>query len=306
MTIGFLIRTGGIFGSVREVIENGNVLTDLGHDVTIYTDHGKDLGWLPNNCQWESNEKIKPLDCLIFIDDPDEKYYELFKRAEAKVKAYCMLGFDKSRINGQFVSPVHHELITNYWPLADSDWQLEIIRYFNPDCGPSIGGINTTQFKPVVRKKIFDVSWSNDPRPRKDSKTVATAIGKISNKSYYRKGIKQDDLKKFLCDSKVFVDGHIRGGWCNPVAEAMACGVPVVCTETPCNSSFAIDDFTCIRVKEGDSVGMRAGILKILSNEQYAKYLSGNALDLIRKFDYRIVGKRLSEAIIQRVNAATN
>ena len=51
MTIGFLIRTGGIFGSVREVIENGNVLTDLGHDVTIYTDHGKDLGWLPNICQ---------------------------------------------------------------------------------------------------------------------------------------------------------------------------------------------------------------------------------------------------------------
>jgi len=47
---------------------------------------------------------------------------------------------------------------------------------------------------------------------------------------------------------------------------------------------------------------MRAGILKLLSNEQYAKYLSGNALDLIRKFDYRIVGKRLSDAIIEKVN----
>ena len=302
MTIGFLIRTGGIFGSVREVIETGNVLVSLGHDVTIYTDHGKDLKWLTNVCKWESNEDIPPLDCLIFIDGPDEKYYSIFKTAKAKVKAFCMLGFDVEQVTDKFISDVHHELITNYWILADSDWQFEYIKQFTSNYGPSIGGINTTQFRPVVREKKFDVSWSNDPRPRKDSATVAKAIEGLSNKSYYRKQIKQNDLKKFLCDSRVFVDAHVRGGWCNPVAEAMACGVPVVCTDTPCNSSFAIDGYSCVKVKQGDHVAMRAGVVKLLNDQHYADYLSRNALELIRKFDYKIISKRLSDAIIEKVN----
>lgn len=301
MKIGFLIRTGGIFGSVREVVETGNVLASLGHDVTIFTDHGKDLGWLKNIVNWKPNTDIHDLDCLIFSDDPDEKYLEIFERANAKVKAYCMLGFDPAKVTDIFLTPVHDYLIKNYWALADGDWQFDYIKRFTKKYGPSIGGINQEQFRPVEREIKCDVVWTNDPRPRKDSETVATAIKGLSNRSYFKQGIKQNDLKKFLCEARVFADAHIRGGWCNPVAEAMACGVPVVCTETPCTSSFAINEVTCLTVAEGDSAGMRIAISRLLADRDFAKKLADNALQHISKFNYNIIAARLERAIKRKV-----
>lgn len=301
MKIGFLIRTGGIFGSVREVVETGNILVSLGHEVTIFTDHGKDLGWLKNVVKWESNENIPKLDCLIFSDDPDEKYYEIFKGAKAKVKAYCMLGFNPDLVTDIFISPIHHELITNYWAIADSDWQLEYIKKFTKNYGPSIGGINLEQFRPVDRTKKADIVWSNDPRPRKDSATVREAIKGLSEISYFKRGILQNDLKKFICEGRIFVDAHLRGGWCNPVAEAMACGVPVVCTKTPCTSSFAINEKTCLTVPEKDSIAMRKAIDRLLANPEFAKQLAANALIHISKFSYDKVARKLEKAIRKRV-----
>ena len=301
MKIGFLIRTGGIFGSVREVVENGNVLSSLGHDVTIFTDLGQDLGWIKNTVNWAKNTDIPELDCLIFADDPDVKYVAIFKAAKAKVKAYCMMGFPPELVRDMFLSPVHHDIICHYWPIADGDWQLEHISRFNTDCGPAIGGINLEQFRPVEREKKCDIVWSNDPRGRKDSKTVKEAITGLSQRSYFKQGIKQNDLKKFLCEGRVFVDGHLRGGWCNPVAEAMACGVPVVCTETPCTSAFAINGETCLTVPMGDSVKMRAAIDKLLAEPEYAAKLAANALKHISTFSYEIIGKRLEQAILKRL-----
>ena len=41
MKIGFLISGIGIFGSVREVVENCNVLTDLGNECFIFNPEGE-------------------------------------------------------------------------------------------------------------------------------------------------------------------------------------------------------------------------------------------------------------------------
>jgi hypothetical protein len=77
MRIGWLICTGGMFGSVREVIENSNVLCDLGHDVTIYTPEGIDLGWLPYKGRFRVMQYAESdgLDCLIFANIPEEPFF---------------------------------------------------------------------------------------------------------------------------------------------------------------------------------------------------------------------------------------
>lgn len=299
MKIGFLIRVGGIFGSVREVIETGNVLTELGHEVSMFTDPNQPTNWLPNKLKWRLNSDIPEQDCLIFADMPDHKYYEIFKKAKAKVKAYCMMGFDA---NAESISNVHEEIFKNYWTIADSDWQLDYISRFNMDYGPSIGGVNLKQFHPEPVKKFWDVVWTGDPRKRKGSKTIIEAISGLTSASYWKKGILQDKLRSFICGGKVFVDGHTRGGHCNPVLEAMACGMPVVCTETPCNSAFAIHEETCLRVQIGDARAMRNAIDRLLKNPILAKQLSFNAFLKAQQFDYKIIGARFEKEIVNRIN----
>ena len=44
-------------------------------------------------------------------------------------------------------------------------------------------------------------------------------------------------------------------GWSNPTAEAMACGVPVACTEAG-TTDFAIDGETALVVGVGDHIAL--------------------------------------------------
>ena len=49
--------------------------------------------------------------------------------------------------------------------------------------------------------------------------------------TYYGKGIAQSKMARIYNSADVFVDASRNsGGWNNPVVEAMACRVPVVCT----------------------------------------------------------------------------
>jgi hypothetical protein len=302
MWIGWLINTGGIFGSVREIIETSNVLVDMGHKATIYTPLGKDLGWLPCKANFRKTHHLDkdPLDVLFMVEPPHEPYFSIWKNSKAKIKSYCMMGYPTDALlknPGKFLTENHEWIVKNHWCICDGSWQLRDMGRFNPDVGPAIGGINLEQFHPVEVLKTVDIVWSNDPRPRKDSGTVAKAIQGFSNDFYFKKGIPQDKIADFLCKGRVFADSHIRGGWCNPVAEAMACGVPVVCTNIPCNEDFAIHGRTALLVEPGDWQKMREYIELLLTDIDLYNDLREEGLAQIAKFDYRMVAPRLADAI---------
>jgi len=111
----------------------------------------------------------------------------------------------------------------------------------------------------------------------------------------------QMELSKFLNQGRIFVDGHSQGGWCNPVIEAMASGVPVVCTDIKCTRDFAINWETALTVAPGDSDGMRRRIDLLLQKPDLAEELRVNALKKVKEFDYKIIAPRLIEAIKKRL-----
>lgn len=100
----------------------------------------------------------------------------------------------------------------------------------------------------------------------------------------------------------MFADAHIRGGWCNPVLEAMACGVPVVCTDTNCNSDFAVDGYNCYKVSESDVEAMKSCIYNILyDNSGLYKMLIKNGIETAARYDYNIIGANFEREILKRI-----
>ncbi len=302
MWISWLISSGGIFGSVREMIETSNVLVDLGHKVTIYTPEGIDHKWLPCKAIFRQMAELKhdEPDVLFLMTAPEEPYFSIWKNSKAKIKSYCMMGYPTDALHKEpdkFLSDKHDWIVRNHWCICDGSWQLRDMGRFNPDVGPAIGGVNLRQFHPVDVPKRVDVVWSNDPRPRKDSSTVAKAIVGFTSDCYFGKRLTQDQMAGFLCEGRVFADSHVRGGWCNPVAEAMACGVPVVCTNIPCNEDFAIQGRTALIVEPGDWQKMNEYIKMLLTDTDLYDDLREEGLAQIAKFSYDLVAPRLADAI---------
>jgi glycosyltransferase involved in cell wall biosynthesis len=220
-------------------------MIDLGHEVTIYTTDGVDTGWLPYKGKFKKlNDAMSSAhDCMIFANIPEQPFLGVFENCKARVKAFCQMGFPEHMLHTEpteFLTRKHQYLIDNYWAIADGWWQVEYARKFQPGAGPSIGGINLDMFHPIEREKIYDVVWPGDMRPRKGGEVVKEAIkGKVSM-AYFGKGYERDEdgISGFLNKGRVFVDGHRHGGWCNPVIEAMASGVPGVCTKIPKHKHF--------------------------------------------------------------------
>lgn len=308
MKIGWLIETAGIFGSVREIVEISNHLIDFGHDVSIYTKYDKNPGWIPSKAKYKNENLVRTdeLDYLILVSIPEEHYFNLWEESKAKSKIYCLMGFPTDALHTEsdiFLTAKHDHIVKNYHTIYDGEWQSELVKKYSCNHGPAIGGINLEMFKPMNVLKAYDVVWSGDMRPRKGGDVVLKAIEGLSAANYFSKGHERvpNGISRFLCQGRVYVDGHRRGGWCNPVIEAMASGVPVVCTDVPC-ASFAIHEKTALVVPVDDHVAMREAINRVLSDKELANELRGNALEYIKRYEYSLIAKRLENELLKRIN----
>jgi len=313
MWISWIINTGGVFGSVREIIETNNVLVDMGHRCTVYTPDGIDEGWLPHRGEFRKlvHARRDKTDVCFLVAMPRDEYFNAWLNCGAKIKAYCMMGYGNmdqlaldARDERMFLTKRHDYIVRNHWSVCDGSWQLRDMRRFNPEVGPAMGGVNLEQFRvmPEVKKR-FDVVWSGDHRTRKDSGTVSKAIAGLSNASYFGRGLTQAQLPEFINNGRVFADAHVRGGWCNPVAEAIACGVVPVCTNGGFNEDFAHHGKTALLVDFGDHVTMRKHIDRLLKDHDLYNELRTNGLELIKQFDYKVVTPKLERAIHDKLNS---
>jgi glycosyltransferase involved in cell wall biosynthesis len=76
----------------------------------------------------------------------------------------------------------------------------------------------------------------------------------------------------------------------------MACGVPVVTTDSGGNRDFIINDMTAVVVPQNEPVKIAEGILKVLSNEKLRHYLKRNGIKKAREFSWEASVDKLEEA----------
>lgn len=330
ISIGFLTPTVGIFGAIREVIEISNELIKLGHQVTIYHPDGLEIKWMPS---FSITKKISflqtdNLDILIGIIDWQPELYQNFENANAKIKAICLMGFNPTEEMAQALrgekKPVDNaekmlrDAITKkYLILADSGWQVEWVKNnVGYPAGPAFGGINLKQFFPkkdVRNKDKFCFIYSGDPRDRKGTDTVEKAIeiiklggyASIEFNSYWGKRFSQKELVEFIQEGDVFLDGHRRAGWCNPVAEAIACGTVPVATDIGANRDFAIHEQTALIVPVDDAEMMAKSAIRLMQDDVLRQDLADRGTRKITEFSYPLIAKKLEKAlkaILKEVN----
>lgn len=303
MKIGFLISGIGIFGSVREVVENCNSMTRMGHECFLFNPEGERVTWLECNAKvlFESKLNDYDLDLLILCAQINTHYYNLFENAKAKKKVYCFMGFNPE-MDIFFGNKYLKHIADNYYLTADGRWQLEYLKQHTDSdriIDATLGGVNMNMFRPLPQDERTEliIGWSGDIRHRKGGADLSNYFKskEIRPKTYFNKGIHQDQMSEWFAGIDIFVDNHIWGGWCNPVAEAQACGVPVICSDIPC-TEFVIHDKTGLKFKQNDFKTLDKH-LETMKNDMDRISFAINGLAEIRKYSYDTIAEKFLKAL---------
>ena len=320
MKISFVEPHLKIYGGIRRIIELSNRLTIKGHDVTIFHSDGSPCQWMKCIAKIKSYEAVlnEKHDVIIY-NDPNPIDYNLIKKAKAKLKIFYVLElFHKVLLTGfnlniylpgnERMLFLKKSLYAPYLKLSNATWEKEWLKNnMNIDSILLLGGVNFKMFHPIEKKENaddFHILFSGDPRKRKGTKNILKALEIVKKEepgivwdTYHGKGIPQEKMAEKYCLADIFVEGSWQAGWNNPVAEAMACKIPVVCTDIGGVKDFAFHEKTALLVPSEDSQAMASAILRLIRDKKLREMLRENAYNHIRKFDWDKSTERLEEII---------
>lgn len=306
-----------LYGGIRRIVELANRLAARGHDVTIFHSDGRPCEWMTCTAKVKGREKVlrEEHDVLIF-NDPNPVDCRLVKRAKARLKVFYVLELYKlDLLKGSPTIYLHKRTLlvmkslkSPYLKLSNSTWLVHWLKEnMDIDSHLLIGGINAEVFHPVkVQRNPGEIRLlcSGDPRMRKGTATVVEAV-EIAKKeepaivldTYYGAGIPQERMAEKYSSADIFVDAQWQAGWNNPVAEAMACKVPVVCTDIGGVRDFAFHEKTALLVPPRDPGALAAAILRLVRDKALREMLLSNAYRHVRQFDWDRSAERLEEIV---------
>jgi glycosyltransferase involved in cell wall biosynthesis len=321
MKIAFIEPHLELYGGIRRVMELSNRLTLLGDDVTIFHPTGKPCAWMTGLARTRPTAELgaETFDAVVFNDPP---HYELARRARAGLKAFYILCLDDRERLERFslrvlwprrgrVMALKRALAMPFLKIANATWmQMYLDQVLGIESEILIGGVNREVFRPVRAERSrggFRVLCSGDPRERKGTDTIRAAIDLVRRDhpsvelvDYYGRGIPQESMAEAYCAADLFVDAQWYAGWNNPVAEAMACGVPVVCTDIGGVADFAFHEETAVLVPVGSADRLASAIRRMIGEPDLRERLRRNALRAISRFDWGESAKRLHRLLESR------
>lgn len=271
------------------------------HDAVLFGDpNEREYGLIKKS---DARIKIFYL-CMVYEISPLEKSIDKIK---SQVEKYSKMKarFDRDGIGIDQKSWLRKRTLHTKIALSDgellkfsaSSWMTDIARKSVPGIkiNTLFGGIDPKIFRPVNSKKInSSVISPMEKRRHKSSgkiKAIIEKAKKISKKeislhTYRGKNLPQEKLAEYICRHKVFVDDSFLGGWHNPVIEAMACGIPVVCYDFGAVSDFAFHGKTALMCPPENVTVMAKNILQLFSDENLRRKLSENGIEQAMKFTW--------------------
>nr|WP_321406981.1 glycosyltransferase family 4 protein [uncultured Carboxylicivirga sp.] len=321
MHLGVILPHTKLYGGVKRFLELGNIFLKMGHQFTVFTPDGKGPDWYDFKGTMASIGDLSSytLDAL-FLTDSNRIDYLVNSNAKRKI-------FYHVKENEPMKDILKHKDI-EIFACSSNIYEYDK-KKFHIQPFKAIGGIDTTVYKPKkIDKEPSDV-FTIMMYGRLSVKRKGTMIAIKACESLYKK---HKNIRLLLFDSPVdkksqlmieqfnsivpfdfvlnhpfeknmelfhradiFVSAEKRAGWANTVAEAMACGVPVVATQSG-TKDLIIDKQTGMLVRR-NRWAIKKGIKSVLLNIEKQKTLGANGRKKIEEFDWN----RLAEVIIKHL-----
>lgn len=319
MDFAALLPHVGLYGGVRRFLEIGNCWVRQGHRFTLYHPGGEPPGWM------EFRGETRPLAELgrvehdvAFCGDPG--VLARLADCRARLRVLCVLG---------------PRYAAKYRALHRPDWL--VIGFFKDWAahvdlpGETVsGGVNLDLFRPVPAERdpsLFRVLAFG--RADKVVKGVRYAVAAV--RRLWRRGVRltlfdsapirvpwwwrwgmpvdaavglaQAELPRLYAAADCVVSPELSAGWSNAVAEAMACGTPVVCTPNG-TADLAEDGVTALVVPSADAAALAAAIARLADDRALGRRLADAARARVAAYSWESVCARLAAAVAPRLAAS--
>jgi glycosyltransferase involved in cell wall biosynthesis len=326
MKIAALLPHVEVFGGVRRYLEIGNALVKKGHTFVLFTPQGEKPEWL------EFSGVTRPF-AAVEDDDFDvglsSEYSILpyFERLKAKAKFFYFL-LEGHKKEGEVVRK-------NFFFLGNSKGICRRFeRKFGIHCYRAPGGVNPEIFYPIKKTSASSKTPGSDfkilcygriYRKRKGVRHVIKAVERLYRRfprleliffdslvgqarldprsliktrvpHEFHLNLPQSRMAWLFSQADLFVSAERRAGWANTAAEAMACGLPVICTASG-SLDFAVPGRTALVVPFAHPFFLRRAIKRLILDENLRSRLAQAGYEKISEFTWPALAARLEEIL---------
>ncbi|NIL99633.1 MAG: glycosyltransferase [Acidobacteria bacterium] len=319
MKVAFVEPHLGLFGGIRRILELANRLTDRGVETTVFHPEGTPCEWMECRARVRPSARLlEESQDVVIYNDPNPEDFGLVRRAPARLRVFYVLElYETSLLPGfhpMIYRPRHQRTLymkrslkAGYLLLTNATWLTTFLSdRLGLESTLLLGGVNREMFHPVKREPNdgFRVLCSGDPRPRKGTDDIRAAVElarrscpEIRLDTYHGRGVPQHEMARVYGAADLFVEASHQAGWNNPAAEAMACGVPLVCTDIGGVRDFAVHERTALLAPPGDVPAIAAAIVRMVQDDALRGRLVAAGLESIDRFDWDRSADRLIEIL---------
>ena len=326
LTLGVILPHTKIFGGVKRFFEIGNILIGKGHVFIVFTPEGTAPSWFDFKGPVVALEKISDYNFdALFTTEPD--FLDHLKNARTTLRIFYAV------LQRRYIKKVvaQQDLIV----FANSGSLYEYLGgERKKNLVKCIGGIDAQkfQFRPKEPKKkavpFVVLAYGRFYRRKKGTSLVVEACENLFRKGYNLKLLLFDtpvdeqarkQVEAFSCllpfqffvdypvdkvadlyhQADLFVSAERNAGWSNTSAEAMACGVPVIATNSG-TDDFLFHEQTGLLVWRHPWFIQRA-IKKLYANENLRAKLAGEARKKIEEFSWETLTDSIESYVLTKV-----
>jgi glycosyltransferase involved in cell wall biosynthesis len=315
-----------VSGGLRVIVEQANGLMDRGYTVEIWLASEYLESYFACNVPLKNYDPtlLDTPDIVVFTDPAFIPHIARFRPTQ---KSYLLAQHDNEWCEATMGMPTNTYLLHEHKEFFDNKtWEVIVVSRwvhdvfkdrYGIDSHVVENGVSAELFhpaKPLLSSKSLKVLIGTSSINWKGSGEALAAARQVQLSHYPEMEIllyggifddnttllrdlrfpvtifnvpQQKDLAGIISSATVFVSASWKEGFGLPGLEALACGVPLLTTDSGGVREYAVHNKTAIVVESQNQHDLEAGLIKLLSSSTLRKKLIKNGFDMASKLTWQ-------------------